>query len=90
MDYDAQNRKTPVRVQALAWRLLECHAEFSEGLAEVLITKARCLDKLALEKLDAFVARFGCHNYELERWMDMGMFTRATRAIVVKKPLFEF
>jgi hypothetical protein len=86
----AKNRKTPVRVQALAWRLLERHAEFSEGFAEVLITKARGFDKLAMEKLDRFIASFARHNYELERWMDMGMFTRATKAIVKKKPIIEY
>jgi len=86
----AKNRQTPVRVQALAWRLLDRHAEFSEGFAEVLATKARGFDKLALEMLNTFISRFCRHNYELERWMDMGMFTRATRAIIIKKPLFEF
>ena len=86
----AKNRKTPVRVQALAWRLLERHAEFSQGFAEVLITKARGYDKLAMEKLDDFIASFARHNYELERWMDMGMFTRATKAIVKKKPMIEY
>ena len=85
-----KNRKTPVRVQALAWRLLERHTEFSEGFAEVLIVKARGYDKLAMEKLDAFITGFGRHNYELERWMDMGMFTRATKAIVKKKPIIEY
>ena len=86
----AKNRQTPVRVQALAWRLLDRHAEFSEGFAEVLATKARGFDKLALEMLNTFISRFCRHNYELERWMDMGMFTRATRSIIIKKPLFEF
>lgn len=84
-----KNRKSPVRVQALAWRLLERHAEFSEGLAEVFIAKARGFDKLALEKMDAFTASFGRHDYELERWVDFGLFSRLTRRIIIKMPFIE-
>ncbi|MBR4863921.1 MAG: DUF4838 domain-containing protein [Oscillospiraceae bacterium] len=84
-----KNRKTPVRVQALAWRLLERHAEFAAGVAEVFQTKARGYDKLALEKMDAFIESFGRHDYELERWMDFGLFSRLTRSIIVKMPFVE-
>ena len=81
-----KNFETPVRVQVLAWRLLERHAEFCEGLADVLIYKCRGYDKLALEKMDAFIASFGRHDYELERWCDFGLFSRLTRSIVIKMP----
>ena len=86
----AKNRKTPVRIQALAWRLLERHAEFCEGLAEVFIAKARGYDKLAMEKLDAFIESFGRHDYELERWCDFGLFARAAKPIIKKKPIIEY
>jgi len=85
-----KNRKTPVRVQALAWRLLERHAEFSEGMADVFATKARGFDKLALEKMDAFEASFGRHDYELERWLDFGLWARLTRSIIIKMPFIEY
>ena len=89
-DLVSKNRKTTVRVQALAWRLLERHAEFSEGLAEVFITKARGFDKRALEKMDAFIESFGRHDYELERWCDFGLFATLTRAIIVKMPHIQY
>ena len=84
-----KNQKSPVRVQALAWRLLERHAEFSEGMADVFIAKSNGYDKLALEKMDALIVSFGRHDYELERWMDFGLWANLTRAIVVKMPFVE-
>jgi hypothetical protein len=88
-DLVKKNRKTPVRVQALAWRLLERHAEFSEGMADVFTAKCKGYDKLALEKMDAMIVSFGRHDYELERWMDFGLWANLTRAIVVKMPFVE-
>ena len=84
-----KNRKTPVRVQALAWRLLERHAEYSEGLADVFIAKCRGYNKLALEKMDAFTANFARHDYELERWCDFGLMVTLTRRIIIKMPFVE-
>ncbi len=85
-----KNRKAPVRVQALAWRLLERHAEFSAGMADVFIAKARGFNKLALEKLEAFTSDFDRYHYELERWMDFGLWVRLTRSIVIKMPFVEY
>lgn len=85
-----ENSKAPVRIQALAWRLLERHAEFAEGLADIYATKARGYDKLALEKYDAFALRFGRHDYELERWVDMGLTLHHYRTIIVKMPFVEY
>jgi hypothetical protein len=84
-----KNWKSPVRVQALAWRLLERHAEFSEGMADVFIAKANGYDKLALEKIDAMIVSFGRYDYELERWMDFGLWAALTRSIVIKMPFVE-
>ena len=83
------NRKTTVRVQALAWRLLERHAEFSEGMADVFIAKANAFDKLALEKMDELIVSFGRHDYELERWMDFGLWAQLTRSFIRKVPFIE-
>ena len=84
-----KNAKPDVRVQALAWRLLERHTEFSEGMAEVFIAKCRGFDKLALEKMDALIVSYGRHDYELERWMDFGLWANLTRSIIVKMPFVE-
>ena len=85
-----KNRKAEVRVQALAWRLLERHAEFSENMAEVFIAKARGFDKLAVEKMDAMIESFGRHDYELERWMDFGLWATLTKAIIIKMPFIQY
>jgi len=84
-----KNRKSPVRVQAIAWHLLERHAELCEGMADIFISKARGYDKLALEKMDAFAVSFDRYHYELERWLDFGLWARLTRAIIVKMPFVE-
>ena len=84
-----KNSKPAVRVQALAWRLLERHAEFSEGQAEVFMAKARGFDKLALEKMEALIVSFGRHDYELERWMDFGLWANLTRSVIIKMPFVE-
>jgi len=53
------------------------------------MTKARGYDKLALEKMDALIADFSRHDYELERWMDCGLWARLTRAVIKKMPFVE-
>jgi hypothetical protein len=88
--YVKRNRNTSVRIQALAWKLLERHAEFVEGVADVFISKAKGQNKLALEKFEKFVQDFGRHDYELERWMDFGLWANTNKAAVVKMPFIEF
>ena len=85
-----EKRQTPVRVQALAWRLLERHAEFCDGMADVFILKCRGYDKRALEKMDEFDYSFGRHGLELERWMDFNLAMRQTRNIIIKMPYIEY
>ena len=85
-----EKRQTPVRIQALAWRLLERHAEFCDGMANVFIPKCRGFDKLALEKMDEFEYSFGRHGLELERWMDFSLTMRHTRSIIIKMPYIEY
>ena len=58
-------------------------------MAAVFMTKARGYDKLALEKMDALIADFSRHDYELERWMDCGLWARLTRAVIKKMPFVE-
>ena len=87
--YVKRNRNTPVRIQALAWRLLERHAELVDGMADVFITKARGFNKNALEKVNALIKDFGRHDYELERWMDFGLWAWMTRSAVIRMPFVE-
>ena len=88
--YIKRNRNAPVRIQALAWRLLERHAELVECLADVFMLKARGFNKKALEKFEKLVQDFGRHDYELERWMDFGLWANTNRAAVIKMPFVEF
>ena len=55
-----------VRVQTVSVRLLEKHAEYCEGLAEVLIERAKGNLDLAMEKYNEFRVRFGRNEVEME------------------------
>jgi len=89
-DLAAKHREMPCRVQSLAYRLLERHAEYCQKLAPVIIAKCQGFDKLALEMMSAFAADFGRHDFELERWLDFGLAVRALGAVAGQMPLIEF
>jgi len=80
----------PTRAQTVAYRLLERHAEYCEKLAEVFIAKCQGFDKLAVEKMAAFAADFGRHDYELERYMDFGLAIRTLEVVANQMPKIEF
>ncbi|MBO5339946.1 MAG: DUF4838 domain-containing protein [Oscillospiraceae bacterium] len=84
------HREMPHRVQSLAYRLLERHAEYCQKLAPVFIAKCQGYDKRAVELMDAFIADFGRHDYELERWLDFGLATRMLRVAAKQMPEIEF
>ncbi len=87
----AKKHKTmPTRAQTVAYRLLERHAEYCEKLAEVFIAKCQGFDKLAVEKMAAFAADFGRHDYELERYMDFGLAIRTLEVVANQMPKIEF
>ena len=86
----AKHKVMPIRVQALAYRLLNRHAEYCEKLAEVFIAKCQGYDKLAVEKMNAFAADYGRHDYELERYLDFGLAVRTLEVVAKQMPTIEF
>ena len=63
-----------VRVQTVTMRLLEKHAEYCEGLAEVLVERAKGNVKVAKELFDEFRIKFGRHESEIERYFDHALY----------------
>ena len=86
----AKHRVMPHRVQSLAYRLLERHAEYCQKLAPVFIAKCQGYDKLAVEKMLEFDADFGRHDFELERWLDFGLAARTLEIVAKEMPLIEY
>lgn len=60
----------PTRPQTISWRLLLHHAEYIEGLGQALAQLCVGNDLAAGELFDAFVQRFGRHEFEIERYFD--------------------
>ena len=65
-----QNSALPVRVQSVAMRLLERHAEYCEKLAELVMERALGNTERSMECWRAFCKDFGAYEYELERYLD--------------------
>jgi len=66
-----ESHKThPTRPQAVSWRLLQLHTEYIEGLAAIMGQKCIGNDCVAAELFDAFVDKFGRHEFEIERYFD--------------------
>ena len=86
----AKHKNMPIRVQTVAYRLLNRHAEYCEKLAEVFIAKCRGFDKLAVEKMKAFADDYGKHDYELERYLDFGLAVRTLEVVANQMPKIEF
>lgn len=86
----AKHKVMPTRAQTVAYRLLNRHAEYCEKLAEVFIAKCQGYDKLAVEKMNAFAADYGRHDYELERYLDFGLAVRTLEVVAKQMPTIEF
>ena len=80
----------PTRPQTVAYRLLNRHAEYCERLADVFTAKCKGYDKLAVEKMQQFIADFGKYDYELERYMDFGLAMRTLEVVANQMPKIEF
>ncbi len=80
----------PTRPQTVAYRLLNRHAEYCERLADVFTAKCKGYDKLAVEKMQQFMADFGKYDYELERYMDFGLAMRTLEVVANQMPKIEF
>ena len=68
-----QHRTMPNRPQAVAYRLLERHAEYCQGLSKIMTAKCKGYNKLALEMLQDFNDDFGKYDYELENQFDLNL-----------------
>ena len=86
----AKHSVMPTRAQTVAYRLLNRHAEYCEKLAQVFIAKCQGYDKLAVEKMSAFAADYGRHDYELERYLDFGLAVRTLEVVAKQMPVIEF
>lgn len=88
----AKRRKSisPTRVQAVAYRILERHTEYCDGLADVFIAKCKGYNKLAIEKMAQFAKDFGKYDYELERYLDYGLAIRTLEVVANQMPTIEF
>ena len=73
---------SPIRVQTVSARLLERHAEFCEGLAEVLIERARGNNRQAMEMFEELRKSFGRHEAEIERYFDHSLYFGALRTLI--------
>jgi len=86
---EKKHKYDKVRVHGLAWRLLMRHAQYCEGLAEVMLEKCVGHDRVALEKYSQFLLDFGKHDYETERYLDFGLAAISNHIIVNKMPAIE-
>ena len=75
----------PTRVQQVYWRIIRLHADYCQGLAEVLTEKCLGHSKVAEEKFRAFMDEFGKHDFELDRYFDFGLAADSIYKIVVAK-----
>ena len=79
----------PTRPQTVCWRLLLRHAEWCDRLAEVFIAKCKGHDKYAVELFEAFVANYGKHDFEMERYFDFGLAVKSLENILKLRPKIE-
>lgn len=75
----------PIRVQQIYWRIIRLHADYCEGLAEVLIHKANGRSKCAAETFRSFMEEFGRYDLELEAYFDFGLAADSIYKLVTAK-----
>ena len=63
----------PTRPQTVMWRLLYRHTQWVEGIAEAFCLLCLGDNDGYLEKLQEFVTEFGVHDFETERYFDLGL-----------------
>ena len=81
----AAHTDMPIRVQQVYWRIIRLHADYCQGLAEVLIHKANGRSKYATEVFHKFMEEFGKHDLELDRYFDFGLAADSIYKIVTAK-----
>ena len=73
-----------VRVRTVSVRLLEKHAEYCEGLSEVLIERAKGNLDEAMKKFDEFRISFGKNEIEIQSFYDQIIYFTPMRKLVGK------
>ena len=80
----------PTRPQTVSWRLLLRHADYCEGVAEIMIAKCKGQNEYAWELLHKFIPEFGKHEFELERYLDYELAAQSWCGLVKDAPGIEF
>ena len=73
------HRKMPTRPQTVSYRLLERHAEYIEGTAEVFRQMALGHNHMAQERWEELRKDFGRYEVEIERYFDHFLALRSLR-----------
>jgi len=66
----AAHMTMPTRPQTVCWRLLLRHAEYVQGVAEIITELCQGHYKYAMELFEKFRIDFGKYSYETERYFD--------------------
>jgi len=74
--------KMPNRPQTVSWRLLLRHADYCQGLGEILLAKARGQNYKAVELAKEFFHSFGKYEMEMERYYDHALACRSIEHII--------
>ena len=69
-DLVEKHRVMPTRPQTVSWRMLECHAQFCEKLAQIMTAKALGHNFKAVELAKEFYHELGKWEYEFEPYYD--------------------
>ena len=72
------------RLETVSVRLLEKHAEYCEGLAEVLIERAKGNLDRAMEMYDEFRVGFGKHEVEIQHYFDQVIYFSPMKTLIGK------
>ena len=72
----------PSRPQTVSWRLLLRHADYCQGLGEILLAKARGQNYKAVELAKEFFHSFGKYELEMERYYDHALACRSIEHII--------
>lgn len=72
----------PSRPQTVSWRLLLRHAEYCQGLGEILLAKAKGQNYKAVELAKEFFHSFGKYEMEMERYYDHALACRSIEHII--------
>ena len=88
-DLALRHRITPNRPQTVAYRMLERHAEYCVGLAEIMTAKCKGYDRLSKDLLLKFTDEFGKYDYELDDHFDYNLAIYTLDSTLQKMPKIE-